>query len=85
MKLQNIKIADTKKSAINSKGRTEGPAFDDLIASIKENSWGSASWDYQGAVKEMAKKLDTVGKLRLAFEFLIDTGYDSLREGIGKI
>ena len=43
MKLQNIKIADTKKSAINSKGRTEGPAFDDLIASIKENSWGSAS------------------------------------------
>lgn len=51
----------------------------------KKSSWGSSYFDYQGAVKKWAEKLGKVEKARLAFELIIDTGYDSLREGIGKI
>ncbi len=36
MNLQNIKVADAWTSATNIKGRTEGPEFKDLVASIKE-------------------------------------------------
>ncbi len=36
MNLQSIKVSETKQSMTNTKGRTEGPAFDDLVKSIKE-------------------------------------------------
>lgn len=50
-----------------------------------KNTWGSTSIDYAGAVKEMAKGLESKGKIQLVFELMIDTGYESLRVGIGKI
>lgn len=36
MKLINIQVADAKLSATNAKGRNEGKAFEELVASIKE-------------------------------------------------
>jgi ParB/RepB/Spo0J family partition protein len=36
MELKTIKVADAKQSATNTKGRTEGKEFDELVASIKE-------------------------------------------------
>lgn len=57
----------------------------ELTVPKEKNTWGSTSWNYDGAVKEMAKGLDNSGKIRLIFELLIDTGYDSLRDGIEKI
>lgn len=51
-----------------------------------KNSWGNGfTSDYKNAVKEAGKNMAKAEKLRLTFELLIDTGYDSLREGIGKI
>jgi ParB family chromosome partitioning protein len=49
------------------------------------NTWGSNSWDYTGAIEKLFKELDNAGKLRLAFELLIDDGYESFRKGIKKI
>lgn len=57
----------------------------ELEVEKQKNTWGSTTWNYKGAVEKMVKGLDNVGKLRMAFELLIDTGYDSLRNGIGKI
>ena len=51
----------------------------------EKNSWGSASQNYDGAIKKAEKELDSVGKLRLAFEFLIDSGYESFRDPIKRI
>lgn len=50
-----------------------------------KTEWGSTNFNYEGAVKKFAEGLDETGKARLAFELLIDTGYDTLRAGIGKI
>lgn len=36
MELINIKVEEAKQSATNPKGRTDGPDFDELVASIKE-------------------------------------------------
>lgn len=36
MKLQNIKVSETKKSETNAPGRTSGKSFDELVASVKE-------------------------------------------------
>lgn len=57
----------------------------ELELTKKKSSWGADFIDYQGAVKRWAEKLGKVEKARLAFELLIDTGYDTLREGIGKL
>ena len=48
----------------------------------EKNTWGSTSWDYSGAVKSAVKEMDKTAKIRMVFELLIDTGYDSLRNGI---
>ncbi|MDQ5987364.1 MAG: Nucleoid occlusion protein [Syntrophus sp. SKADARSKE-3] len=51
-----------------------------------KNSWGSGTTiDYSGAVKSVAKDMDKTEQARLAFELLIDSGYDSLRSGVGKL
>jgi len=47
--------------------------------------WGGTTIAYDKAVKEWAKGISKTEKIRLAFELLIDTGYESLREGIGKL
>ena len=57
----------------------------ELEAKKEKTEWGSLIYNYQGAVKKFSEGLDENGKIRLAFELLIDTGYDSLRDGIGKI
>jgi hypothetical protein len=51
----------------------------------EKNTWGSTSWNYEGAVKKKAGGLDRAGKIRLVVELLNDTVYDSLREGVKKI
>lgn len=51
----------------------------------EKTTWGAQSYNYQGAVKKWAAGLKGAEKARLAFELLIDTGYDSLREGVGKL
>jgi ParB family chromosome partitioning protein len=50
-----------------------------------KSAWGSDYFNYGKAVKEFAETLGNTEKARLIFELLIDTGYDSLRAGIGKI
>lgn len=57
----------------------------ELEVKKETSSWGSTSYNYDGAVKAYAKTLDKTEKARLAFEMLIDTGYDTLRAGIGKL
>jgi ParB/RepB/Spo0J family partition protein len=51
-----------------------------------KNSWGDGtSNDYTGPVKKFAAGLDKANKLKMAFELLIDTGYDSLRKGVEEL
>jgi ParB family chromosome partitioning protein len=57
----------------------------ELEVKKEKMTYGATSYDYVGAVKAYAKTLDSTGKAQLAFEMLIDTGYDSLRPGIGKL
>ena len=46
---------------------------------------GVGSEDNLGALKTAVGKMSNEEKARLAFELLIDTGYDSHRAGIGKL
>ncbi|MFZ3032277.1 MAG: hypothetical protein WA082_04530 [Candidatus Moraniibacteriota bacterium] len=51
----------------------------------KSEFTGSTSYNYLGAIKKSVKAMTKTEKVRLVFELLIDTGYDSLRNGVGKI
>ncbi len=59
----------------------------ELKTERKKPYWdgGNAYYDYSGALKKFSETLDKTGRARLAFELLIDMGYDSFRKGIGKI
>ncbi len=57
----------------------------ELKVEKKKGSWGSSYYDYRSAVESIAQKMNATEKARLAFEFLIDTGYESHHKGIGKL
>ncbi len=50
-----------------------------------KGSWGSNYYDYGAAVKKATEGMGKSDKVWMIFELLIDTGYESLREGIGKL
>lgn len=53
---------------------------------VKEKSeWGSEHYDHIGAIRKSAKSMTKTEKVRLVFELLVDSGYESLRSGISKI
>lgn len=50
-----------------------------------KTAWGGEYYDYASAVKKFIIPMDKTDKLKMVFELLIDTGYDSLRAGVGKL
>lgn len=50
-----------------------------------KTQWGGEYYDYTSAVKKFIAPMDKTDKLKMVFELLIDTGYDSLRAGVGKL
>jgi ParB family chromosome partitioning protein len=50
-----------------------------------KTEWGGEYYDYSSVVKKFIAPMDKTDKMKMVFELLIDTGYDSLRAGVGKL
>jgi ParB family chromosome partitioning protein len=57
----------------------------DIEVKKESNGMGYSYFNYQKALKNWISSKSKAEKIKMAFELLIDTGYDSQREGVGKL